>query len=317
MKHTITVIVMTYNQKDYIRESLDSILRQKTNVDFNVLIHDDCSSDGTSEIINEYKKQYLDKIKVIHQKERTFPVVGFNGMLYTYVAPIIESDYIAYCDGDDYWCDDEKLQKQYDFMSSHPEYSMCFHSAYQLRPNNDMSSKWFIAREGDIDISDLINDKPGICIATSSIFLKTNVFKDFSDWRKAYPVEDVPMYITAAMQGKIHRLKDIMCVYRQFAVGSWSAQNKGNNERIIRHMTDIKAATLLFDEQTNQKYHNLVVKQIESCDFRIAYINKDLKTIFSKANKRFVKRLKFKERFSLKLQYRAPSLYNLLKKKKS
>ena len=317
MKHTITVIVMTYNQKDYIRESLDSILRQKINVDFNILIHDDCSSDGTSEIIDEYKKQYPDKIEVIHQKDRTYPVVGFNGMLYTYVVPKIESDYVAYCDGDDYWTDDEKIQKQYDFMVSHPEYSMCFHSAYQLRPNNDMSSKWFIKDEGDIDMSDIISERPGVCVATSSIFLKSDVFKDFSDWRKKYPVEDVPMYITAAMKGKIHRLKEVMCVYRQFAVGSWSAQNKGANDKMIKHLGEMKEAVLRFDEQTNQQYHDLVVKEVESFDFRIAYITRDLKTIFSKANKRFVKRLKFKERFSLKLQYRTPSLYNLLKKKKS
>ena len=317
MKHTITVIVMTYNQKDYIRESLDSILRQKINVDFNILIHDDCSSDGTSEIIDEYKKQYPDKIEVIHQKDRTYPVVGFNGMLYTYVVPKIESDYIAYCDGDDYWTDDEKIKKQYDFMVSHPEYSMCFHSAYQLRPNNDMSSKWFIKDEGDIDMSDIISERPGVCVATSSIFLRGEVFKDFSDWRKKYPVEDVPMYITAAMQGKIHRLKDVMCVYRQFAVGSWSAQNQGANDKMVKHLSEMKKAVLRFDEQTNEQYHDLVVKEVESFDFRIARLTNDLKTVFSKANKRFVKRLKFKERFSLKLQYRTPSLYNLLKKKKS
>ena len=317
MKSKITVIVMTYNQVNYIDQMMQSILAQKINIDFNVLIHDDCSDDGTYEKLLDYQKEHPNMIKIIRQESRKFLLDGFNMMIFNYVVPQVDSEYIAYCDGDDYWCDELKLQKQYDFMVAHPEYSMCFHSAYQLRPNNDMSSKWFIADEGDIDISDLINDKPGICIATSSIFLKTNVFKDFSDWRKKYPVEDVPMYITAAMEGKIHRLKDVMCVYRQFAVGSWSAQNQGNNERLIKHMSETKKAIMLFDEQTNQKYHDLVVQQVESCDFRIAYITRDLKTIFSKVNKRFVKRLKFKERFSLKLQYRAPSLYNLLKKKKS
>ncbi len=317
MKSKITVIVMTYNQVNYIDQMMQSILAQKINIGFDILIHDDCSDDGTYEKLLGYQKEHSNMIKIIRQESRKFLKDGFNMMIFNYVVPQVDSEYIAYCDGDDYWCDELKLQKQYDFMSSHPEYSMCFHSAYQLRPNNDMSSKWFIADEGDIDISNLINDKPGICVATSSIFLKTNVFKDFSDWRKAYPVEDVPMYITAAMEGKIRRLKDVMCVYRQFAVGSWSAQNKGNNERLIKHMSETKKAILLFDEQTNQKYHDLVVQQVESCDFRIAYITRDLKTIFSKANKRFVKRLKFKERFSLKLQYRAPSLYNLLKKKKS
>ena len=101
-------------------------------------------------------------------------------------------------------------------------------------------------------------------------------------------------------------LKNVKRVYK----------NKSGDER-IKFLNQTKKAISLFDEQTNLKYHDLVVNQIESCDFRIAFIKKDFKTIFSKQNKRFVKRLKNKERLSLKLQYRFPSLYNLLKKIKS
>lgn len=314
MKATITVIVMTYNQAAYIGKALDSILSQKINVDFNVLVHDDHSDDGTYEILLDYQKKYSDIINIIRQDSRKFLIYGFNMMIYNYVVPYVHSEYVAYCDGDDYWCDDLKLQKQYDFMSAHPEYSMCFHSAYQLRANDDMSSKWFIVEEGDVEMSDLVNDKPGVCIATSSIFLKSEVFKDFSEWRKAFPVEDVPMYMTAALYGKIHRLKDSMCVYRQFAVGSWSSQNKNNKERVINHLNGIKTASVLFNEQTKNKYDNLVKLQIESCDFRIAIANKNFKTIFDKKYKRFLKRMSFKERLGLRLQYKFPCLYNFIKK---
>ena len=311
---TITVIVMTYNHKDYIKLALDSILSQKINVDFNILIHDDNSDDGTYEILLNYKKKHPNKIRIVRQESRKFITEGFNKMILNHVVPFIDSKYVAYCDGDDYWCDDLKLQKQYDFMENHSDYSMCFHCAYQLRPNNDLSSKWFIKKEGDIGLEDLINENPGVPVATSSIFLKSDVFKDFSEWRKAYPVEDLPLYMTAALSGKIRRLKDIMCVYRQFSVGSWSSQNKDNIKRLVSHQENLIRASSFFDEKTNYEFHNLVLNHIEGCEFRIAILKRDFKVIFQKKNKRFVQKLSKRERLSLKLQYRMPFLYNLFRK---
>ena len=315
-KNEITVVVMTYNHKDYIKQALDSILSQKIDVDFDILIHDDCSDDGTHQILLDYQNNHPKKMRIIRQETRKFDTEEFNMMIFNYVVPHIKSKYVAYCDGDDYWCDEFKLQKQYSFMESHPEYSMCFHCAYQLRPNNDMSSKWFIKEEGDIGMEDLINENPGIPVATSSLFIKSDVFKDFPDWRKAYCVEDLPLYMNAAIYGKIHRIKDVMCVYRQFSVGSWSSQNKDNVDRLISHQANLINNVTYFNEQTNFKYKNLVVNHIEGCEFRIAMLKRDFKIIFSKKNKRFIKRMEKKERLSLKLQYRLPYLYNLLHKKK-
>ena len=312
----ITVVVMTYNHKDYIKQAIDSILSQTIDVDFDILIHDDCSDDGTYQILLDYQNKHPNKIRIIRQESRKFISEGFNMMIFNHVVPHINSRYVAYCDGDDYWCDESKLQKQYEFMESHTEYSMCFHSAYQLRPNNDISSKWFIKREGDIGLEDLINENPGIPIATSSLFVKSDVFKDFSVWRKAYAVEDFPLYMTAALEGKIHRLADIMCVYRQFSIGSWSSQNKNDVNRLITHQKNLIVGAKLFDNQTNYKYHDLVNNHIEGCEFRLAQIKRDFKSIFSKKNKRFVKQLSRREKISLKLQYRLPYLYNLLHKKK-
>lgn len=312
MSLPITVVVMTYNQKDYIEKAIDSILSQNINVEYKILIHDDCSNDGTYELLLNKQKENPNKIEIIRQDSRKFLIDGFNMMIYKYVVPHINSKYVAYCDGDDYWCDNKKLQKQYDFMKEHQDYSMCFHNAYQLKNNGDMSSKWYIDSEGDVDMSFIINDRPGIHIATSSIFLKTEVFKDFSEWRKAFPVEDVPMYMTAVIYGKIHRLEAIMCVYRQFAQGSWSSQNKNNKERVIEHLIKLKEATIQFDNETNGKYHQMVVEQNESCDFRIALNNNDYKEIFSKKYRRFVKRMSRKDRISMVMKYKLPRLYKLI-----
>lgn len=316
MMKELTVIIMTYNQKDYIAQALESVLSQKIDVDFDILIHDDCSDDGTYEIIADYQNRYPDLIRVIKEDKRRFLKEGFNMMIFNHVVPYINSKYIAYLDGDDYWCDNNKLQKQYDYMTSNPNYSMCFHAAYQLKKDGDMSSKWFFANEGDIDMSDVVNDQPGIRIATSSIFLTSEAFKDFSEWRKIFPVEDVPMYMTALLYGNVHRFKEPMSVYRQFSIGSWSSQNIDNKERVLSHLNGIITGIKMFDAQTKFVYHDMVVRQIESCEFRISYANKDYKEIFSKKNKRFVKRLPRKQRVSLKLQYRFPRLYNLVHRKK-
>ena len=107
-----------------------------------------------------------------------------------------------------------------------------------------------------------------------------------------------------------------MCVYRQFSDGSWSSQNKDDKSRIIKHLTDSNTAISLFDKETNYKYHELVLKQIAGCDFRIGLLESNPDIIFSKKYKLYFKRLPSKERLSLKLKFKIPVLYNLLHKKK-
>ena len=312
--NVITVVVMTYNHKDYIVKAIQSIICQKIDVGFSILVHDDCSDDGTYELLLDLQEKNPNIISIIRQNSRKYPSEGFNRMILNHVVPAIESKFIAYCDGDDYWIDEYKLKKQYDFMIKNSNYSMCFHPAYQLRDNNDLSSKWFFRPEGDIDLSDIIGENVGVCVATSSIFVKSEVFKTFPNWRLMYPVEDVPLYIYAALTGKIHCLKDIMCVYRQFSFGSWSAQNKNNDEKTIKHLLNMKEAIERFDSETHERYHSLVIIQINAYYFRIALLEKKYSVIFEKKNKKFFKKLPAKERISLFLQYKAPRFYKLIKR---
>ena len=313
----ITVVVMTYNHKNYIGSAIDSILSQRINVDFDILIHDDCSDDGTREIIKRYQDMHPNVIKTIFQKNRQFALLGYNKMIEKFIVPNLKSKYVAICDGDDYWIDDSKLQRQYDFMEANQDYSMCFHSAYQLKPNGDLSSKWYIKPAGDLQMSDIINDRPGICAATSSIFVRTGVYCNFPNWRMSFPVEDVPLCIDAALQGKIHRFKEIMCVYRQFAVGSWSEQNRNNVSRVVEQHHLLINAIKLFDNESNHIYHQLVESYILGCEFRIALYQKNYNLLFDKRYRKLFKRMPLKRRLSISIMWKHPKLYKIIRGNKN
>ena len=119
----VSICCVTYNHEPYIRQCLDGFMMQKTDFPFEVIIHDDASTDGTADIIREYEARYPGIIKPIYQKENQYSKgVGISE---TYVYPRAQGKYIAICEGDDYWIDPYKLQKQVDFLEGHSEYSMC------------------------------------------------------------------------------------------------------------------------------------------------------------------------------------------------
>lgn len=128
-KPMVSVRCITYNHAKYISEALDSFLSQKTNFPFEVVIHDDCSTDGTTELIKDYAANFPNIIKPMLEKENLWhQKISFAKKLNA----ACHGKYIALCEGDDYWCDEQKLQKQFDFMESHPDYTICLANSYQF-----------------------------------------------------------------------------------------------------------------------------------------------------------------------------------------
>ena len=121
----VSISCITYNHEPYIAQSLDGFLMQKTSFPFEVLIHDDASTDRTADIIREYEKKFPKIIKPIYQKENQYSK-GNRSILASFVYPRAKGKYIALCEGDDYWIDENKLQIQVDFLESNPEYGMCY-----------------------------------------------------------------------------------------------------------------------------------------------------------------------------------------------
>lgn len=134
----VSICCITYNHAQFIRKCLDGFLMQKTDFPIEILIHDDCSTDGTTEIIREYEAKYPELIFPLYEEENQYQH-GKAAEIDFYNYRRARGKYIAYCEGDDYWTDPLKLQKQVDFMEANPEYSICFHDfqVYDVR-----NAKW-------------------------------------------------------------------------------------------------------------------------------------------------------------------------------
>lgn len=132
----VSVCCITYNHEPYIAQALDGFLMQKTSFAFEILVHDDASTDRTADIIREYEKKFPKIIKPIYQKENQYSK-GNRAILASFVYPRAKGKYIALCEGDDYWIDENKLQMQVDFLEANPEYGMCYTSFNIYYQNED------------------------------------------------------------------------------------------------------------------------------------------------------------------------------------
>ena len=122
MNPLVSIVCITYNHEPYLRQTLDSFLMQKTSFAYEIVLAEDCSTDGTRKICKEYAAKYPEKIHYIYRDHN----VGYNENEYEAMCAA-KGKYIAYCEGDDYWTIPDKLQKQVDFLETHPDYSVCWH----------------------------------------------------------------------------------------------------------------------------------------------------------------------------------------------
>src|SRR5690554_1577899 len=146
-KILLSICCLTYNHKPFIEKAINSFLTQKTNFSFEVLIHDDASTDGTSEIVKAYESKYPSIIKPIYQTENQWSK-GLRSITVNYNFTRAKGKYIAICEGDDYWTDPHKLQKQVDFLESHPDYILCCGG--------------FTSVNGDKDTVHMLDSVPGV-----------------------------------------------------------------------------------------------------------------------------------------------------------
>ena len=216
-KPLVSICSIAYNQESYIRDCLDGFMMQRTNFPFEVLIHDDASTDRTAEIIREYEKKYPDIIKPICQTENQHSKGVRIGAVFNY--PRAQGKYIALCEGDDYWTDPLKLQKQVDFLEAHPEYSLCGHNSYRLYCQSGKKVPFSKAGDRDFSFSEILNSTN---FATGTMVFRRDYLPGFDKFLDGCPIGDLPLKLYMANQGKVHYMHDIMSVYRVNSVGSWS-----------------------------------------------------------------------------------------------
>ncbi|QQX76799.1 MULTISPECIES: glycosyltransferase family 2 protein [Aequorivita] len=221
MKPTVSVCIQTYNHEAYIKECLDSILMQQTTFPFEIILGEDESSDGTRDICQAYSEEYPDKIKLFLRSRKD--VIYINGNptgRYNFIENLkaCTGKYIALCEGDDYWTDPLKLQKQVDFMEANSEYSGCFHNTNvinEMEANPELKP-WRTFTKHDFTLKDTLSVTS--LFHTSSFVFKTNALK-IPSWFKKVQSGDMALFIIIASQGPLYRIDENMSVYRRNETG--------------------------------------------------------------------------------------------------
>jgi len=160
----LSVCVITYNHASFIRQAIDSVLMQELDFTWEIIIADDCSTDGTREILLEYKAKYPDLIKLILQGENVGPSRNWYDLIYS-----TNSKYIAYLEGDDYWIDNKKLKTQYEHLENQPNINMCLHNAKLVNIKGDVIQDNIINSTISMKILDF-NEIMNLPFPSSSIF---------------------------------------------------------------------------------------------------------------------------------------------------
>lgn len=242
----VSISCITYNQESYIRQCLDSFLNQQTNFSFEVLIHDDASTDGTADIIREYEKKYSHIIKPIYQAENQYSK-GIRGIAARFNFSRALGKYIAMCEGDDYWTDPYKLQKQVDFMEANPDYGLV-HTGYKIYrvALERFESVTVNIHTGNI-LKELIQYNE---IGTLTVLLRSDIIKLFleSELSRSALTMDYMMWLYFAENSKIGYLLDCTAIYRilpESMSNSWNPEKKRNFDCWI---LDIK---ILFAKRNN------------------------------------------------------------------
>lgn len=225
----VSVFCLTFNQKDYIKDALDSILSQETKFNYEILINDDCSTDGTVDILKDYEKNNPGVVKVNYQKENQFSK-GKRNMIIRYLLPKARGKYFAICEGDDYWTDKYKLQKQVDFLGEHKDHSIVFHPVKVVYEGIEKTEVYPVEK-GPFNVRQLVQKN---FIQTNSVMYRAT--KTYKDMNTSVMPGDWYMHLYHAQFGKIGFIDDVMGVYRRHESGIWySSQLKNVDEIWIKY----------------------------------------------------------------------------------
>lgn len=215
----VSARVITYNHGKFIRECLEGIFMQETNFPFEVVIGEDCSTDETRLICEEFKARYPERVNLLTYDKN---VGAQENARRTREA--CRGKYIAFCEGDDYWTDPLKLQKQTNFLEENSAYAMCFHNCFvnfEDDPNKE-SGLFYEYVKDSYEITDLFGKW---LIPTASVMFRNNLISDYPEWLSKAIVGDTPFFILIASHGRIKLLPGMMGVYRRHSGGATNLLN--------------------------------------------------------------------------------------------
>ena len=293
----VSVICLAFNHEKYIARALEGFVSQKTSFKYEVFVHDDASIDGTRSIIEEYAQNYPSIIKPIYQAENQYSKKV--KITKTYISPLVNGKYIAYCEGDDYWTDCNKLQEQFDIMECHPECSMCTHTVQRVLEDGSDAKGCHPSipmKEGRLGIQAFLDIQSKYPFQTSCFFIRKTFWLDFimnpPEFRLVSKVGDEPMLLYMVSKGDIYYLNKMMSSYRTMSVGSWSARQRNDPQKRIERAKWMYQMMCMYDSFTDHQYdcHLLKYKCI------LLRFEGKYKEIIKRENREYIKELSLLKR---------------------
>lgn len=293
-KPLVSARIITYNHASYIRECLEGVFMQETNFPFEVVIGEDCSTDETRMICEEYKAKYPDRVNLLAFGKN---VGAQENAKRTREA--CRGKYIALCEGDDYWTDPLKLQKQADFLEENSAHAMCFHNCF-MKFEHDPGREFVLFNEYAKDSYEITDLFGKWLVPTASVMFRNGLISDYPEWLRKAVVGDTPFFILLASHGKLKLLPGVMGVYRRHSGGATNFLNGYTYwERMIELYTSI-------DRHFGYRYKKEIYPVLEWFHYkltRVAFENRDYKKY-----REYAKQC-FKLNKNLLLQYRYFGMY--------
>ncbi len=303
----VTVIIPTHDHAPFLSCAIDSVLAQQTTFPFDILLHDDASTDGTADIAKDYAARYPEKIRLIAQTVNQYQT---DKKIQTHILyPRITAKYTAICDGDDLWTNEHKLQLQVDYLESHPDCTLCICGADKIDVNDRVIGA--AAPYGEdcvVRMEDMIRAGGEFC-SSNTIVAPTKLLNTQPDFCELTEVEDIPVHMWCAVNGYAWYMARHMAAYRYAVPGSWSVrQNAARQETQVQTCRGVIGLLQGFDDYTKGKYHASFADAILYQEFKIKCFEHDLKALRRPSYRAFYRELSGKRRVRLWLERYFPAL---------
>ncbi|QUG42562.1 glycosyltransferase [Psychrobacillus sp. INOP01] len=269
----VSVNCTTYNHENFIAEAIESFVNQITDFKYEILIGEDCSTDNTRKIVDHYANLYPDKIRIITSPTNIGARKNSQRLIQN-----SKGKYIAECEGDDYWTDPNKLQRQVDYMENHPDCTLCFHSAEIIQAPSKRTDRFIRPYVTDqvSPMEDIITGGGGFC-PTPSLFYPKNLMENPPHFYETAPIGDYPMQMLLASHGYAYYMDKCMCAYRSGVEGSWTNRmilSSNNREKVTQINSGIINLLNGFNEYSEYRYKNEIAKVQEGLEYELLILQK-------------------------------------------
>jgi glycosyltransferase involved in cell wall biosynthesis len=269
----VSVCVPAFNHEKYIAQMLDGALMQQTDFDFEIVIGDDASTDSTPDIIQQYIARNPGRIRAFLHAENQGPkepreFAGRNNVLQ--LLKTCEGEYVAMCEGDDYWTDPLKLQKQVDFLDKNPDFAICHHNMLVTYEDGSDSHSFNAPDQKLVStIEDILEDK--WFMATASWVYRNHFSKnDFADWHAKAAAGDWAVMIQLAAQGQIGYIPETMGVYRKHSAGLSNVHSQTNRNFLLNRKQMFENV----DQWLDYRYHGTIEKTLIKYEGQLSALEK-------------------------------------------